>query len=325
MSEAETGGLIDRVQARVSRIVHDVLEIKAVQTLLAVFQTYDAAGGGLVANGLAYSALLALLPGLLLLLSVAALIIDDPSVREQIVATIAEAVPPLEDVARSALDAVTAGAAPTSVIALLGLVWGSSRFYAALDHAFARVYYGSPRRNVIVQTIRGLLLSTLLIATPIAVLVLGSAATWLLDLAPDGVEIQGTLRTALQLASPWISVALFVGGTAAVYRFVPARHIPMEALLLPAVAAGLVLATIAQLFTIVAPRLVGVAALFGAFVAVFAILAWLSISLNILLLGASWTRVRVIAASGSAAPAGEIAATDEAEPGQATGADDAEP
>jgi membrane protein len=325
MSEAETGGLIDHIKARVSRTVHDVLEIKVVQTLLAVFHTYDAAGGGLVANGLAYSALLALLPGLLLLLSVVALVIDDPAVREQIVATIAEAVPPLEDVARSALEAVSAGAAPTSVVALLGLMWGSSRFYAALDHAFSRVYYASPRRNVIVQTIRGLLLTALLVATPIALLVLGSAATWLLDLAPVGIEIQGTLRTGLQLASPWISLALFVGGTAAVYRFVPARHIPKEALLLPAVVAGLVLAAIAQLFTIIAPRLVGVAALFGAFVAVFAILAWLSISLNILLLGASWTRVRVMVADARAAHPDETVAIAEPQPGQATEADDAGP
>ena len=60
---------------------------------------------------------------------------------------------------------------------------------------------------------------------------------------------------------------------------------------------GVVLAGFAQLFTFIAPRMVGFAALFGAFVAVFALLAWLSISFNVLLLGASWTRVRAVAQS----------------------------
>jgi uncharacterized BrkB/YihY/UPF0761 family membrane protein len=43
----------------------------------------------------------------------------------------------------------------------------------------------------------------------------------------------------------------------------------------------------------VAPRLVGVAAIYGTFVAAFALLAWLSIAFNLLLLGAAWTDVRV--------------------------------
>ena len=45
-----------------------------------------------------------------------------------------------------------------------------------------------------------------------------------------------------------------------------------------------------------APLLLGTAAFYGAFVAVFALLVWLSVSLNVLLLGASWTRVRLLAA-----------------------------
>ena len=43
--------------------------------------------------------------------------------------------------------------------------------------------------------------------------------------------------------------------------------------------------------------MVGFAALFGTFVTIFALLAWMSISFNMLLLGASWTRVRAVANS----------------------------
>lgn len=305
MADAGDGGRANRVRTTISWVARKVRRLSAVRTLVAVLQTFDTAGGGLLAGGLAYTALFAMLPGLLLVLSVAALIIDDPTVREQIVSAIAQAAPPLEDVARTALERVTAGAAPTGVVAILGLVWGSSRFYAALDTAMARIFRSAPRRNFIVQTVRGVFVSALLVATPLAALVAGSVISWFVDLAPAGMAIEGLLRTVFRIASPFLSFLVFVAGAAVVYRLVPARHVPARALVPPAIVAGLAMAIIAQAFTFLAPRLVGVAALFGAFVAVFAVLAWLSLSLNVLLLGACWTRVRVVAMTPPSADDGD--------------------
>lgn len=295
MSKSGEVDRVDRARMLAERVVRRVGGAPAVKTLLAVLETFDLAGGGLVAGGLAYSALLALLPLLLLVLSVVALVIKNPGVQDQIVTIIAEAVPPLESVARTALEQVSKGAVPTSIVAIVGLVWGSSRFYAALDTAISRIFRAVPRRNAIVQTIRGLVVSALLVAIPVAAIGIGSVLSWLLDLAPSGVEIGGLLRTSIQLLSPFVSVVVFVLATTVVYRFVPSRSVPVRALGLPALLAGLVLAGIAQVFAFVAPRLAGTAALFGAFVAVFAVLAWLSISFNVLLLGACWTRVRLLA------------------------------
>ncbi len=298
MSESDGTGRIDRVRVLAEQLVRQVGGAPAVRTLRSVLAEFDAAGGGLVAGGLAYSALLALLSGLLLVLSVAAWVIGDPTVRDEIVNAIAQAVPPLADVARTALEQVSAGAVPTGIVALVGLAWGSSRFYAALDTAISRIFRSVPRRNLIEQTVRGLLVSALLVATPVAALIGGSVLSWLLDLAPAGVAVGGIVRGALQIVSPLTSFVVFVVGTIVVYRFVPARRVPMRALMTPAAAVGLVLAAFAQVFTFLAPRLAGTAALFGAFVAVFAVLGWLSISFNVLLLGACWTRVRVLAEPG---------------------------
>ncbi len=55
---------------------------------------------------------------------------------------------------------------------------------------------------------------------------------------------------------------------------------------------ALTLAGFAQLYALLAPLLTRMAAVYGTFVAFFAILAWLSISFNVLLFGACWTRVR---------------------------------
>ncbi len=294
MTDPEAAGRVDRVRVLAERVARQVGGAPAVQTLLAVLAVFDRAGGGLVAGGLAYSALLALLPLLLLVLSVVAWFVNDPAVQDQIVNAIAEAVPPLENVARTALEQVSQGAVPTGIIAILGLVWGSSRFYAALDTAISRIFNAVPRRNPIVQTLRGLFVSAILVVLPVGAIIAGSTVAWLLDLAPSGgVAIEGVVRTGVQLLSPFLTFAVFVLVTTVVYRFVPARPVPARAFGLPAVLSGVALAAIAQLFAVLAPRLAGTAALFGAFVAVFVVLAWLSISLNVLMLGACWTWVRL--------------------------------
>ena len=292
----------DRWRDLATKVVEVVGGIPAVRTLLATLEVYDRAGGGLVAGGLAYSALIALVPGALLVASAIGLFITDPATQEQIIDFIASAVPPLEPIVRTALESVAAGAVPTTILALLGLLWGSSRFYAALDYAFSKVFPGRQQRNEVVRTLRGLLVTFLFVGLPIAALIIGSLASWVVDLAPESALVQGAGRTLVQLASPILSFLLFVGVVSAVYRFVPSEPVPARAFLRPAILVGVVLAGFTQLFTFIAPRMMGFAALFGTFVAVFALLAWMSISFNVLLLGASWTRVRAVAQAQPDAP-----------------------
>src|SRR5215208_992717 len=143
---------VDRLRAFATRVVETVGGIPAVRTLLATLEVYDRAGGGLVAGGLAYSALIAIVPGALLVAAAIGLFVTDPAMQERIVDVIATAVPPLEEIVRVALESVAAGAVPPTIIALVGLLWGASRFYAALDNAFSRVFRGQRRRNEVVRT-----------------------------------------------------------------------------------------------------------------------------------------------------------------------------
>ena len=163
----------DRGFARLRILASDVAGrvggLPAVQAVAAILAAYDRAGGGLVAGGLAYAALVALLPGLLLVLSVFGLFVKDPAVQNQLVTAIGTAFPPLEPFASTALQQVSAGAIPGGVIALVGLLWASSRFYSALDYAMARIFVQAKNRDEVRRTLRGLLLATLLVAFPIAV------------------------------------------------------------------------------------------------------------------------------------------------------------
>jgi membrane protein len=299
--EIEDEGSVDRLRVLIERVVLRVGGLSAVRTLMAVLEAYDGAGGGLMVGGLAYAAMIALLPGLLLMLSIFGMLIDDPTTREQIVAAIANAVPPLEEIARTAFKQVSAGAVPTSVIAFVGLLWGASRFYSSLDYAFTRIFHGARRRNELQRTVRGIIVTGLLVALPLAALIAGSLANWVLELAPN-LEIPGIVQGLLHLATPVGSFLLFVTGTALVFRFVPGDRVPVRAWRLPAVLVGIVLAAFTQVFTFVAPRLTHTAAIYGTFVAFFAILAWLSITFNVLLFGASWTRVREMAMARQGVP-----------------------
>ena len=288
---------VDRMRALATRVVETLGGIPAVRTLVATLEVYDRAGGGLTANGLAYSALIALVPGALLVAGAIGLFITDPEVQQRLVDAIAAAVPPLAPIVQTALDSVAQGAVPTTVIAFIGLLWGSSRFYASLDYAFSKVFHGERRRNEVVRTLRGLVVTFGFVALPIAALLVGSIATWVLESARDGGAIDTIARTLIQLASPIGSFVLFVGVVSLVYRFVPVDRVPWRAIIAPAVLVGVALAGFAQLFTFIAPRMVGFAALFGTFVTIFALLAWMAISFNMLILGASWTRVRAVARS----------------------------
>lgn len=288
--ESEEG--VDRLRALAKRVVGRIGGLSATQTLLGVLATYDGAGGGLTAAGLAYTSLIALLPGLLLMVSIFGLMIDDPATREQLVAAITEAVPPLEEFARAAFETVSAGAVPVSIFAILGLLWGSSRFYAALDYAFTRIFHDGHKRNEIERTIRGVIVTFLLVAVPLGALVLSVFTSWLATVTSAGIA-----SLFLQVLSPIGSFLLFVAGTVLVYRYVPAKHVPWRSLLLPAILVGVTLAGFAQLYAFFAPLLTKMAAIYGTFVAFFAILAWLSISFNVLLLGACWARVREQAAT----------------------------
>jgi len=296
MSDGEVRGevedRIDGLRRLAEKIVERLGGHPGVVRLQAVMDTYDRAGGGLVASGLAYTSLLALLPAFLLVLSVVGYVLRDPAVQQQIVAGVAEVLPPLEDLAKLALAGVSSNVVPSGIVAIVTLIWGASRFYANLDTAFSHIFSGAPRRNPVIQTIRGVLLTAVLVIVPVGLVTAGSIVQWLDHLAPGGVQLGVVLTTVLDVASPVGSLVAFAFVVAVCYRVVPNEHVPWRALRLPAVSIGLVLAVFTQIYVFIAPRLMGLWAVFGTALAVFGLLAWLSIAFNVLLVGAAWTEVR---------------------------------
>lgn len=297
------------------------LELSPVVTIRTVLDAYGRAAGGILANGLAFAALFAAIPTTLLVLGVTGwAAAGDPLVQEQVTAALVGAFPPLADLIRSAVEAITEGAALTSVIGLIGLVWTVSQLFGAVDTAFARIFSDGRERGALWRTVRGVLVVGVLAAVAVAVIV-GLGVVAALDTA-RGLPESIARRAAEVFGSPVVQIVVASVGVALAYRFLPPAPPSWRALLLPAVLVGVGLLVLSQVFSYLVPRLVGVAALAGPLASGFVALAWLSFTFQALLLGASWVHVRddrQRASGGTPAAVGRSAALERpaapAEPG----------
>ena len=275
------------------------LDRPRVAELRAVIDVYGRAPGGLLANGLAFSALFASIPAALLVLGVGGFIAaGNAEARDRLAQALIEAFPPLADLINGALKAVSEGAALTSIIGFVGVIWTVSQFYGAIDVAFARIFAESPERDIVRRTARGFLVVALIGLAIVAFVVLVSAATYIDALVPTQMPVATTIVGILR-SVPFLIVVAF-GVILATYRFLPPSAPRWRSALIPAVVVGIAVVVLSQIFTLLVPRLVGVAALAGSLASAFIALAWLSFTFQAVLYGAAWVRVRDEIADGAA-------------------------
>lgn len=280
--------ILDRARALAARVG----ALPPVVTLSEVMATYGSAAGGLLAAGLAYGALVAMLPGFLLFVGLVGFVIRDPVTRDEVIRQASTQFPPLAELVRDGITSLADTASAASILGIIGLAWGTSRFYGSLDEAFARIFRLAPERSMVERVVRGFLSVVLLLGAFVGALVATGAQQFIDSTLPGG-PAGDALRTILRLGVPIAAAAVVTLIVAAVYRMVPNVHVPVSALLPPAMVVGIVLALLTQLFVFIAPRLIGALAVFGGFAAVFAALAWLSLGFQALLIGAAWVRERV--------------------------------
>lgn len=276
LSPRDRIGLIRRAAMRNARI----------QLLLAVMNDYNAAGGGLLAAGLAFNAIFAIIPAVLAVVAFLGLLINDPVSRAQTVAFIIRQVPPLEPVAQSIVDTLADGSRIGSIIGIVGVVWGASGFYGALEGATGLLFPGSGARGVVQQRVRGVIgvfsLVGLVFAAVVANTVIGGLASLVTIPALD----------IFWLASPVVACLAGILVCFIVYVVVPVRGPSVRAAQRPAVVAGIGIGLLTALFGLIAPLLVRGFAALGVIASVFAALIWLNFIFQVLLYGAAWACIR---------------------------------
>lgn len=259
------------------------------RTTRDVLTRYDAAGGALLAGGLAYSALFAIVPLTLLTAGILGLFVADPDTRADVVGAIANVLPPLRELIQLILEEAAGAAGAISIIGGAFLIWGASRFVVSFEETMARIFGGERRRGLVARNAVGIGAVIGLIGAAFIGTVLTGLASFL-DAAEDaGGPVAGLLVDFILVAAPTALVVLALG---LVYRYVPVVGPRWRSIAVPAIVVGIVLTVLTRAFVFLAPRLIGAAATIGVLATAFAALAWLALSFQAILLGAAWVRQR---------------------------------
>lgn len=274
-------------------------------SLRRVAGRYGQAGGPLLASGLAYSALFAVVPAIVLALGVSGLVLLPGADRAAVLAAIGGAVPPLRDLLGDAIDQLATASGSMTLLGLAGLVWGAARFMVALQSALA-VLFGGRRRSLIRGELLALASVGFLVLAFVAGSLLAAVASVVEAAAPSGLG--GVVDPVVGLGVGLGGPAMLVASVALVYRFVPPVRPRWRDVLPPAAVVGIVLIVGTRLFVLLAPRLIGLSAILGGLGTVFAALAWFGVAFQALLLGAAWAAERMAAAPPEP-PAGRASAT----------------
>ena len=90
--------VVARVQARVMPLVDRVLATPLGSLGVDVMDRFGAAGGGVTAAGLAYSLIFAIVPTMLILVSLLGIFITDPNELDRLLKLLVAQFPPLEGI-----------------------------------------------------------------------------------------------------------------------------------------------------------------------------------------------------------------------------------
>jgi membrane protein len=286
---------VERVEADLAPARHRfdrVINLPPIRRLRRVIDIYNKAGGSLLAEGLAYSALFAGLTGLLLCVGLLGYVVPAEADRQRIIGSFTGQLAPFASMARGGLSTVAANAGAFSLVGIAGLAWGASHFYGALDTAVSRVFNRTPARGTLDRLIRGFASLLLLVGGLVAAVAISAIQATVSRSVHFGSESELT-RAVETVLFPIATAVVVIAVVGIVYRIVPNTHVPVAVLRTPALVVGLILTALSELLVYIAPILTGALSVFGGVAAVFAALAWLHLAFQVLLIGAAWTRVRL--------------------------------
>jgi membrane protein len=271
-------------RSTLEKLIQRILANRVVHTVMRVMDTANEAGAPLFAAALAFTTLFAVVPLLLLFAGVLGWVIQDEVQRSALLDQLVSYFPPLRDVMSTSLESVVRERGTLSLIGLVGLIWGASSYYAALDEVMRRIFSAEHVRGFFEQRVRGILTVLVLVGLMIGVLVLSSVFGLVSATLGDGPLIW--------LLFPVAALGLMVIVMMVVYLLVPAAPPSWRAALPPAIVAGIGIGLLTSLFSLLTPWLIGGLLAFGVIATVFGALIWLSLSYQILLYGAAWSRIR---------------------------------
>jgi membrane protein len=257
----------------------------------AVMDRFGRVGGGLLAAGIAFNALFALIPLAIFASGIVGILVSDPASQEAITDFLAGLAPPLKTFLDQAIGGLATASTSLTIIGLIGAAWGATRLYSSVELGIQAMFMGVKARSIVAKTLRRAAFIFVIAALIAVLIVVATIASIVTTAVPGTPGIVSIVESIGLFAAPY---ALGVLALLVVYLVVPPIRPPLLAALPPAIAAGISIVAISQIFGIVAPRLVGANPFYGTLGTVFVALAWLNLIASILLVGAAWVRVRML-------------------------------
>ncbi len=292
-------------RARLEGLQRATMRTPPVLAVMDVMRAYDRGGGGMLAGALAYFGFFTLVPALLLFVGLLGLLVEDQSLRQQLIQNLVDQLDPIRDVATEVINGLADSGRTGTIIGVLGLMWGASGFYGALQGAMQRMFPGPGARDFLQTRLRGAITVVVVLGVLLlAVLVMFGlpllnewftarcAALRSLDLAiVDGacsidiVQVTGAIAVVGAMGIAFLAVLM-------VYVVVPPDGPSFRQAFWPAVIVGVVIGLFTSLFGWVAPLLVRNWLTLGIVGSVFISLIWFNLVFQALIYGAAFARLR---------------------------------
>ena len=292
-------------RGRLEALQRAIMRTRPLQAILHILRAYDRGGGGMLAGALAYFAFFTMVPTLLLFVSLLGVLVEDARLREDLIKSLVDQIDPLSELLTFLVEGLADSGRTGTIVGLLGLLWGASGFYGALQGAMQRMFPGPGGRDFLSTRVRGFVtvvavLGVLVLAV-VLVFVVPFLTSWLdarcADLQADGVaivegvcsidfvELGGTLGI---VGAMGVAFLLAIG----VYVAIPIDGPSLRQAFWPAVAAGVAIGAFTGLFGWISPLLVRHWVALGIVGNVFIALIWLNLTFQALVFGAAWARLR---------------------------------
>jgi membrane protein len=292
-------------RARLEAFQRSVMRRSAVAGVLDVTRAYDRSGGGMLAGALAYFAFFTMVPALLLFVGLLGILVEDQKVRQNLIEALVGQVQPVADLSRFIVNNLADTGRIGTVVGIIGLVWGASGFYGALQGAMQRMFPGPGGRDFLNTRIRGtvtvvfilgsmLMAVVVLVALPLVTDWKNEVCATLSNLdaivvndlcAIDLVQIGWAIQVVGAMAVAFL-VALVV------YVAVPPDGATIGQAFWPAVIVGIIIGSFTSLFGLIAPLLVRYWQGLGFVGGVFIALIWFNLVFQALIYGAAFARIR---------------------------------
>jgi membrane protein len=292
-------------RGRLETLQRTVMRQPMVLTVLDVSRAYDRGGGGMLSAGLAYFAFFTVVPALLLFVSLLGLLVENSELRDELVSALVDRLDPIRDVATVVIDGLADSGRTGTIIGVIGLLWGASGFYGALQGAMQRMFPGPGTRDFLQTRVRGVLAVVLILGSMLGAVVLIFALPllneWLTARCLDLEGLQAPLiREACSIDLASFSSAVAVVATMAiaflaallVYVAIPPDGPSLRQAFGPALVVGVVVGLFTSLFGWVAPLLVRHWLALGIVGSVFISLVWFNLVFQALVYGAAFARLR---------------------------------